>query len=86
LVDDDVTCTMLFFAAAADAMDSRDQTLTIPMGSTVGDAFETVSKECHALASLQSICAFAIDEQLVQASTKVTDGCTIAVLPPVSGG
>ena len=77
---------MLFFAAAAEAAGRRDQTLTIPAGSTVAQAFESVTQDCHALETLQSICAFAIDERLVQGSEEVIDGCTIAVLPPVSGG
>ena len=86
MADGNVTCTLLFFAAAAEAVGERRMTITLSENSTVADVFAKVSKECQPLADLQTICAFAIDEELVQGETAVSDGCTIAVLPPVSGG
>lgn len=77
---------MLFFAAAAEATGWREQTLTIPAGSTIAEAVESVTQDCHSFNTIQSICAFALDERLVQGTEEVVDGCTIAVLPPVSGG
>ena len=74
---------MLFFAAAAEAVGKRQQIVTLERGATIAD----VVAEIHpSLAALQHACAFAIDERLVQGSEEVIDGCTIAVLPPVSGG
>jgi len=86
LAEDKLTCKILFFASAAEAAGHREQAVEVSVGATVADVFLEVSKESQSLAALQHICAFAIDEQLVQSDTEVTDGCTIAVLPPVSGG
>jgi molybdopterin converting factor small subunit len=74
---------VLFFAAAAEAVGKRQQIVTLERGATIAD----VVAEIHpSLAALQYACAFAIDEKLMPIDTKLTDGCTIAVLPPVSGG
>jgi len=84
LADDKLTCTVLFFAAAAEAAGERQVRITLEKGATVRDAFEACAND--ALRSLSEICAFAMDETIVQDDAEVADGCTIAVLPPVSGG
>ena len=84
MADDKLTCTVLFFAAAADAAGKRQMEITLDRGATVRDVIESCANE--ALESLCKVCAFAIDEKLMPIDTKLTDGCTIAVLPPVSGG
>ena len=84
MADDKLTCTVLFFAAAADAAGKRQMEITLDRGATVRDVIELCANE--ALESLCKVCAFAIDESIVQEEAEVTDGCTIAVLPPVSGG
>ena len=84
MADDKLTCRVLFFAAAADAAGKRQCEITIEHGATVQDVFESCAND--ALLSLREICAFAMDEAIVPKEVEVTDGCTIAVLPPVSGG
>ena len=86
LAEDKLSCKVLFFAAAAEAVGEREQTITVGIGSTVADVFDHFASMHTALTSLQQTCAFAIDEKLVHIDTEVTDGCTMAVLPPVSGG
>jgi len=85
LVEDKLKCKILFFAQAAEAVGERERTVSIESGSTIADVFEHIANTCPALVLLQQTCAFAIDEKLVQADTEVTDGCTVAVLPPVRG-
>jgi molybdopterin converting factor subunit 1 len=86
LAEDKVTCKILFFAAAAEASGQREKIVEASVGATVADVFASLSAESPTLHSLRKYCAFAIDEKVVQADTVVTNGCTIAVLPPVSGG
>jgi|TARA_B110000116_G_C16753209_1_gene544452 molybdopterin converting factor subunit 1 len=86
LAEDNYTCRILFFASAAEALGLRETTISVDSGSTVADVVGHVAKTSPALALIQQTCAFAINETLVQADTVITDGCTIAVLPPVSGG
>ena len=86
MAEDKVTCKILFFAAAAEASGQREKIVEVSVGATVADVFASLSAESPTLHSLRKYCAFAIDEKVVQADTVVTNGCTIAVLPPVSGG
>ncbi len=77
---------MLFFAAAAQAMDCREKEIQFASDATVGDVFDSLAQGCESLAILSSSCAFAIDGKLAHRKTILHDGCTIAILPPVSGG
>jgi len=79
-------CKVLFFAAAAQAMGCREQEITVQQGTTAGEVFDTLAHGCEPLAVLSSICALAVDGQLAQRGTQLQDDCTIAILPPVSGG
>ena len=86
MAEDKYTCTILFFASAAEAFGLRETTISVDSGSTLADVIAHIAKMSPALASIQQTCAFAINETLVQSDTVITDGCTIAVLPPGSGG
>ena len=82
----ELKCKVLFFAAAAQAMECREKVITLQVGTTLGDAFDVLKNECKQLAILGPSCALAVDGQLTQKNVKLHDGCTIAILPPVSGG
>ena len=77
---------MLFFAAAADAVGCREILLSLPIEATAGDAFDAITVTNEALAEMKHQCAIAIDYQLGSSSVQLHDGCTVAILPPVSGG
>ncbi|MDP7005396.1 MAG: MoaD/ThiS family protein [Phycisphaerales bacterium] len=79
-------CKVLFFAAAADAIGSREIELIAPVNISVGEAFELLESKHSGLSDLRGICAFAIDQKICSTETLLTDGCTLALLPPVSGG
>ncbi len=79
-------CKVLFFAAASQAMDCREQEIIVQQDATAGDVFDILAQGCESLSALSSICALAIDGQLASRETPLHDGCTIAILPPVSGG
>ena len=77
---------MLFFAAAADAVGCREISLSLQGDATAGDAFDAIAITHEALAEIKNQCAIAVDHQLGSSSAKLHDGCTVAILPPVSGG
>lgn len=77
---------MLFFAAAAEAVGCRETSLSLPTNATAGDAFDAIAATHEALAAIKDQCAIAVDHQLGNSSAKLQDGCTVAILPPVSGG
>ncbi len=86
LAGSDITVTVLFFAAAADAAGCRERTMTFPAGTTTGAAVDAVVAEIPDLASIRGSCAMAIDRRVVGSDADLTAGCTLAILPPVSGG
>lgn len=79
-------CNVLFFAAAAQAVGCRETELVVPSGSTVGDAIQLLATKHEQLNQLNAQCAVAIDQQICSKDTQLTDGCSLAFLPPVSGG
>ena len=79
-------CKVLFFAAAAQAMECREKEIQIASSATVGDVFDSFASTCAPLASLSTSCAFAVDGQLARRDLPLREGCTVAILPPVSGG
>ncbi len=81
-----ITCNVLFFAAAAQAMGCREQEISVERNATVGDVFDELVETSEQLASLSSSCALAVDGQIAPRESALQDGCTIAILPPVSGG
>ena len=81
-----LSCKVLLFAQAAEAYGKSEEQLTIPRSSTVGELFQTLTKTAPTLAKLQGRCAIAMNQEICSADTKLLDGCTVAILPPVSGG
>ena len=79
-------CTVLFFAQLADAVGAREMTLALDEGATVGDALDALAEQHPAVAEVRHIVAVALDERYVLPTATVRDGCTIALIPPVSGG
>ena len=79
-------CTVLLFAQLADAVGARKMTLALDEGATVGDALDALAEQHPAVAEVRHIVAVALDERYVLPTATVRDGCTIALIPPVSGG
>jgi molybdopterin converting factor subunit 1 len=86
LAEGDIHCTVLFFAVAAEIVGCRQKELTMPIESRVEDVLERICAEHGKLRSIRSSCAVAIDSKLCSTSSQIFEGCTIAFLPPVSGG
>ncbi|MBC8309976.1 MAG: MoaD/ThiS family protein [Phycisphaerales bacterium] len=84
--DGEIKCNVMLFASAAEAIGCRDKVMMMPIGSTAGDLFDTLAGDNEQFLALKEWCAIAIDKQLCPADTPLEDGCTIAFLPPVSGG
>jgi molybdopterin converting factor small subunit len=76
----------MFFAGASQAMGCREKEIFLPANATVGDAFDLLARECSQLQALSASCALAVQGKLVDRTTMLHDGCTFAILPPVSGG
>lgn len=86
LVGDKLNCNVLFFAHAADAVGCKEQSMAIPQGTTVSELFDRIALEHPQFETLKECCAVAMNLQMCSIETELLDGCTIAFLPPVSGG
>lgn len=79
-------CTVLLFAQLAEALNTRQLTIDLPDDSTVGNALDLLADQYEAIASMRDSIAVAVDEAYTGIRTTLTPNCTIALIPPVSGG
>ncbi|MHC5024742.1 MAG: molybdopterin converting factor subunit 1 [Planctomycetota bacterium] len=79
-------CTVLFFAQLAEALGTRQIELDLPAGSTVRDALDALAREHEAIESMRDRIAVAVDETYSPPETVLPERCTLALIPPVSGG
>ena len=86
MAENNVRCKVLLFAQAAEIVGKHELELEILEGTTVRELFARLCVDSPNLTSIESACAFAIDKAIVDKDKGIAEGCTVAVLPPVSGG
>jgi molybdopterin converting factor small subunit len=52
----------------------------------VGDVFDDLAGQYAAFAKLRNTCAIALNQKICSPDTPLQENCTLAFLPPVSGG
>ena len=77
---------ILAFATARDALGADELELEVPEETTVGDLRALLTRERPGFDPLWARLAVAVDGSLARPSTKLSPGCEVALLPPVSGG
>lgn len=77
---------LLAFASACEALGHPSLEIELPTGSTLADLRRRMLSDHPDLEDLWPRLAVAVDGELVDAQTVLTDGCEVALLPPVSGG
>jgi molybdopterin synthase catalytic subunit len=77
---------VLLFAQLAEALGTTELELVAEDGATAGDALRTLSARHEPIAALAGRLALAVDDRYASPDTPLRDGCTIALIPPVSGG
>ena len=77
---------LLFFASLADIVGSRELSLDIPDGATVGDLLSRLEADYPRLTDYRSILLTAVNQEYVEFGHPVKDGDEVALFPPVSGG
>ncbi len=75
---------VLFFAGSRDWVGDSEALVELPQGATI-DSLITAD-ELSALAPHLSSLRFALNEEFSPTSAALSDGDTVAVIPPVSGG
>ena len=75
---------VLFFGATADAVGSRETSLTIDGIANVGTALSTVLTEHPSLGNHHLL--FSVNQEYATRQTAINDGDELAIFTPVSGG
>ncbi len=79
--------TLLYFAAIADLVGSREETLTLPADvRDVRELYPYLELRHPALAGRLAGVRCAVNEGFVDAAHGLANGDTVALIPPVSGG
>lgn len=79
--------TVLYFAAVRDLVGKDEEALTLPAGVASIAAFSDHLSRLHpALEGRLSYVRFARNEEFAQLVDPITDGDTLALIPPVAGG
>lgn len=74
------------FASASDALGTSELELALPDGARVAELRERLEGDHPGLAPLWGRLAVAVDGELAPPETPLSEGCEVALLPPVSGG
>jgi molybdopterin synthase catalytic subunit len=77
---------LLAFASAADAVGAAESVLELDDGASVGELRRLLERRYPALGPLWERLAVAVDGEVARPDQVLTDGCEVALLPPVSGG
>jgi molybdopterin converting factor small subunit len=86
-VADALRVRVRYFAGAAAAAGTTEETLAVPPGATVGGLVETlVARHGTGLARVLAASSFLLDEVTGDASRPLHDGALVDVLPPFAGG
>jgi molybdopterin converting factor subunit 1 len=76
---------VLYFAGARDRTGTSSEELALG-GKTVKDALLLLADKHARLAEVLPLCRVAVDQAFTQKDHVLTDGCELALIPPVAGG
>jgi molybdopterin converting factor subunit 1 len=79
-------CEVLLFAQLRESIGRERLSLELKDNATVGDAIDELSRQHPIIKSMRKTIALAVDQAYQPATVRLRDGCTIALIPPVSGG
>jgi molybdopterin converting factor subunit 1 len=79
-------CHVLLFAQLRESLGTPRLELDLPDGSTVGDGLDRLAQEHEVISDMRGRIAVAVDAKYQPMSAQLTDGCELALIPPVSGG
>ena len=78
--------TVQFYGHYSDYFGGEPLTLTLPADSTIRDVAAALAARDARLADLEKHCRFALNDEYAALDAPISDGATVAVMPPMSGG
>ncbi|MFK8186064.1 MAG: MoaD/ThiS family protein [Phormidesmis sp.] len=85
-MEETMTITLKLFAIYQETLGIPEKTLTLPVGTTAGEVRDRLIAEHPNLAKWKDLTRFGINLQFSDATTALTDGDELVLIPPVSGG
>lgn len=79
-------CQVLLFSQLAEVIETRRMMLDVPEGTTVNGVLDVICAQYPDMDAHRPTLATAIDEAYCSRETTLHEGCTLALIPPVSGG
>ncbi len=77
---------LLCFGHLTDYFGAEPRLMEMPDGATVQDLVEELERLEPRASQLAKRCRFALNEEYTSLQALLTPGCTVAALPPMSGG
>lgn len=81
-----ITITLKLFAVYQETLGVPEKSLTLPVGTTVGEVRDRLICEQPTLAQWKEVTRFGVNLQFVDANAVLKDGDELVLIPPVSGG
>ena len=78
--------TVLLFGHYREIAGGEPIELEVPEGETVRSLANRLSEAYPKLSGIETYCRFALNEEYATLDAILTEGDTVAVLPPMSGG
>lgn len=75
-----------YFAAARETTGLETEALELPVGTTVGGAFDLLAARHPGLDALRTSLRFAVGSAFQDDTAPLAEGDTLALIPPVGGG
>jgi molybdopterin converting factor subunit 1 len=77
---------VLFFAASQDLAGCKESELELSENITIGEFRKVLVGKYTRLKKMESSFSIALNSTYTRGDEKLTDGCEVAIIPPVSGG
>jgi molybdopterin converting factor subunit 1 len=77
---------LLFFAQLRDLAKTAETEITLDTNSTIDDLLKLLPRWYPDLKDHLNVVSFAVDNEYVSKDTLLQPGCTVALIPPISGG
>lgn len=75
-----------FFAAFREILGQKEAAFEVPAGTTVAELLAILVKNNARLAEIAEASRFVVNQEFVEGSTTLSEGCEVVFVPPVAGG
>lgn len=85
-MSEEITITLKLFAVYQEVIGLSEQVIVLPAGTTAGGVRDRLIADYPPLSEWKDLTRFGINLQFADASTLLSNGDELVLIPPVSGG